>query len=223
MRSLKKNYFPLLFPFKWNGTKLSIVECAIWKLLSGYFVQILALTNCFWCIPADTIPLFSGTLAILHAASITPLIIVVASTESQSYQCPQKTKIRLGLFGILSLYLLSFVLECFITAVGLRGGPLQEKKRRLIGPLLYIKTALLVLIIIVTAWDTYLVQDNSISHTCWSDNPCAYAYDVIPAACTSGISRTDVQLTESCENVISQSSIYLDDCFNPWFDYASTW
>jgi hypothetical protein len=181
----------------------------------------------FFLLPAfvddvDVVPLLSSSLALLHAAFFIPLVISEVLVESTDYDCRQKAQIQAGIIGSLSLYAVSILLECVITAVGLRGGPFEIHKRKWVAPLLYVEFSMMVLAIIITSWNTYLVQSDSISASCWSDNPCKYAYDLIPAACTSGASEEDYQLTEQCANVLHQEKTY-GSCFDTWLDYASTW
>lgn len=201
----------------------SIMKTVVWFSFLSATVDFDALSLFFLHFhDVDVVPLLSSALALLHAAFFIPLVISESIVESKDYDCEQKAQIQAGLISSLSLYAASLLLECLITAVGLRGGPLQVRKRRLVAPLLYVELSLVAFSIIIASWNTYLAQSNSISSTCWSNNPCKYARDVIPAACTSGASEEDFQLTQPCANVLLQREMY-SRCFGKWLDYASTW
>jgi hypothetical protein len=170
------------------------------------------------------LPLLFGFLALFHISFVGPLLAVTITTESTDYTCNHKGKVQLALFGTLSVYLASFLVETAIFFVGLRGGPFEEKKRRLVGPLLYVEVLLVVVTLAFTCYATWVSESPEIEATCWSSNPCAYAADTIPAACT--IERdADVALTPACETVLRNGEDLerSDGCFNRWFDYFTTY
>ena len=165
--------------------------------------------------------MFSASLALLHFAFLIPLVIVELIIESQDYECEKKSYIQGGLWSIFSLYVISIGVEVLIVIFGLRGGPLEEKKRKFVGPLLCLDIILLGLTIIPAIWNTYLVQLNELEKTCWSNNPCGYAYDIIPKACS--VTGEEYTLTEPCKTILRNENAYGEQCFLPWMDYALAW
>lgn len=169
---------------------------------------------------ADTIPLLAGFLAVFHLAFIIPILILTTATEREEYSCNQKTKVRFALFGTLFLYALSALNEIAVLWLGMRGGPLEERSRRAVSPLLHFEVLLWFLILGMTCYATYVGESPSIAQTCWSNNPCQYSEDVIPSICT--VDKTnDVMLTDAC-NAIWNYSDEFSVCFDQWLDYGST-
>lgn len=174
-------------------------------------------------ISADTIPVVSLILALLHIGFIIPLIIVVKATTSKDYECDKKPILEAGLVGILTIFCISCLVEWIMFYVGLRGGPLEEKKRRLVRPLIYIEAMLLLLSILFSVWNNYLVQADSISQTCFASNPCGYASSRLESACISEPNSEDIEMTPACANIWENSKQYRKECFEPWFHYSTTW
>ena len=164
--------------------------------------------------------MLTAFLAIFHLLFLLPLIVVSSTTESRAYECNKKTTVRTALFGTFALYLLSATNEIGITWSGLRGGPLEEKRRHLVRPLLHLEFLLWVIILAFTCYATYVGSSPTLAASCWSDNPCEYSIDTIPAACQVN-GTADVVLTPSCLAIWNNSDEF-DQCFSTWMDYAAT-
>ncbi|KAL4537144.1 hypothetical protein Ndes2526B_g04945 [Nannochloris sp. 'desiccata'] len=180
----------------------------------------LKLYNRRWRVASDTMPLLAGFLALFHLAFVVPLLILTGTTESSDYECNEKFKVRFTLFSILALYTISFFIETAVMIFGLRGGPLEAKRRRAVNPLLHLVVIFWLLILGITCFATYLGEANSVGQSCWSGNPCEYSQSVIPAACT--VDRTgDVALSPSCLAIWDRGQQFTK-CFTGWVDYAAT-
>ena len=166
-------------------------------------------------------PLLAGFLAIFHLVFFAPVISVAATTEGVDYTCNKKFQVRFALFGILATYLVCALNEIAIMLIGLRGGPLEERKRRAMRPLLYLEVVLWVVILALTVYATYVGASPSIHATCWSDNPCNTIDEVVPSACT--VSKGgDIALTKPCALIVAESDLFQRVCWVDWFDYAAT-
>jgi len=149
------------------------------------------------------------------------MLSVAANTESADYTCNKKVRVQVALFGMLVLYTISAFNESAMVVVGLRGGPLEERKRRALRYLIYLEVFLWVLILGFTSVATYVGASPEISATCWSNNPCAYISNVVPSACTAD-KTGDIVLTDSCAQITENADYFSVNCFDPWFNYAST-
>ncbi len=122
----------------------------------------------------------------------------------------------MALFGIAVLYIVSALNETVVAFVGLRGGPLEEHRRRAVRPLSYIEVCLWVAILSFTCYGTYIAESPSIAETCWSSNPCEYSQEVIQAMCTDNAS-----LTPSCLSLWTSGDKF-NYCSDKWMDYGAT-
>lgn len=145
------------------------------------------------------------------------MIILTTTFESTAYECNEKLLVRFALFGILVLYCLSALNEAGITAAGLRGGPLEERARWAVRPLIHVETGLWLAILGMTIFATYVGADRNVARSCWSDNPCEYAERVIPSACS--LNGTAVELTPACEAIWNDSETF-QQCFDEWTNLA---
>lgn len=172
---------------------------------------------------ADTVPLLAFVFALFHLVFLVPLISVVAVTEKGTYACNDKLLVEFALYGILILYILLAINEVMIAIVGLRGGPLEEKRRRLVRPLLYLEVLLWLITLAMTILATVVANLPSVGPSCWSDNPCSYLQsDIVPKYCTMSQSG-DVHLTPACATLVANMTYYENKCFNGFFDYAATY
>jgi hypothetical protein len=159
-------------------------------------------------------------MALFHFAFLVPLLILIGTTESTDYECTEKFRVRFTLVSILALYIISFFIEIAVLIFGLRGGPLESKRRRVVNPLLQFSVFFWLLTLGITCFATYLGEASSVDQSCWSENPCEYSQSVIPAACN--VDKTgDVVLSPSCL-AIWEDTAQFSKCFNGWLDYAAT-
>jgi Lipase (class 3) len=169
---------------------------------------------------ADTLPVLACFLALFHIAFVIPLLILTGTTESTEYECNEKFAVRFTLFSILALYSISFFNEVVVMFLGLRGGPLEVKRRRAVTPLLHLEVILWICILGMTCFGTYIGVSNRVGQSCWSQNPCEYSIDVIPAACTWN-KTGDVALSPSCLGIWDSPNEF-NDCFIEWVNYGAT-
>jgi hypothetical protein len=165
-------------------------------------------------------PMLAGFLALFHFAFIVPLLILTGTTESTQYECNEKFAVRFSLFSILALYLISLFVEVAVVVFGLRGGPLEVNRRRAVPVLIHFAVILWILILAITCFATYVGASDRVAQSCWSENPCEYSQDVIPAACT--VNKTgDVTLSPPCLAIWNRPSEF-ESCFVEWVNYAAT-
>jgi len=165
-------------------------------------------------------PLLAGFLALFHLVFLIPLLSVTTTTESSDYECDETFKVRFTLFLLIALYIISFLNEIAVIIYGLRGGPLEVKRRRVLTPLLHLWMFLSLLILVMTCFATYVGESNNVGKSCWSENPCEYSQTVIPAACT--VEKTgDVELSPSCLAIWDRGDRFME-CFTKWLDYGAT-
>ncbi|KDD74155.1 hypothetical protein H632_c1525p1, partial [Helicosporidium sp. ATCC 50920] len=167
-----------------------------------------------WHVSTDTFPILTTFLAMVHIGYVIPFLTGTYSIESTGIKngCDVGTSLRVAVYGMFAIYLCAAVLEASITAIGLKGGPLDERKRRPMRPLLYLEVALWVLLLAWTSYATYIIRGPNIDSECWSDNPCAYS-DELPLSCT-GNPGNEV-LTPSCASIMSNQTV-AEQCLNWW-------
>jgi len=157
---------------------------------------------------ADTLPVLAFFLTLFHACLLVPLIILVTIIESGHYICNVKTKVDVTVISILSFQAVSLVLDRSMSWVGWRGGPFEEKKRWLMGPLLYLMVILLFCIIGFTSYGTYLATSTNVSNSCWSKTPCTAIDNYVPGVCLEDLSATEgVVLTDDCAKLVYQEDL----------------
>jgi len=131
--------------------------------------------------------------------------------------------VRSSGYTILALYTCLWINEVLIIVVGLRGGPLEEYKRRKpMRILLYIEAFLLITTLVFTIYGTYVVASPAVDQSCWSDNPCLYSDD-LPLAC-SGDSAGEVnELSPECKMIYDNRHLFLNECNLEYLDYSATY
>ena len=97
-----------------------------------------------------------------------------------------------------------------IIRVGLRGGPLQESKRRWMGPLMYMLIVLTLLSLGFTVYGTYLASSSHVQRECWDSNPCNFIETYIPVECTNDPAQGPVVLSPACQVLIKNIGKVMD-------------
>ncbi|KFM25325.1 hypothetical protein F751_0863 [Auxenochlorella protothecoides] len=136
----------------------------------------------------DTSPIVASILAAIHMVYIIPILTGRAVHESVSgdgivgtysiestgirFNCNVSTAVRLAVYGMFAVLLVSAIVEICIVSIGLKGGPLEEYKRAPIVPLLYAEVFLWVLALAWTVYGTYMVVSPVVAAQCWDNNPC---------------------------------------------------
>ncbi|KDD71624.1 hypothetical protein H632_c4672p0, partial [Helicosporidium sp. ATCC 50920] len=132
------------------------------------------------------------------------------------YDCNVGSSLRAAAYGMFGLYIVSAVLEGSITAIGLKGGPLEESKRRPIRKLLYAEVVVWFLLLGWTSYGTYILKSPTVMSQCWDDNPCAYS-DELPAVCVGkGAER---ELTPACQTIMNNVTEF-GNCYSQWITDA---
>lgn len=155
---------------------------------------------------------------LINICMLVLLIGIITIMESGEYHCNQRTQLRVAVISILSIYAANIVVDRAISMVGWRGGPFEEKKRRLVGPLLYVKLFLLVCMVGFTCYGTYLDRSNAVETECWSKSPCSAVKDYVPQACLDGEYYTEgVKLSKECM-ILSKNWKKINPCYAKWLD-----
>ena len=155
----------------------------------------------------------------VHIALLVPLIAVYVVTEGSDYDCNKKPWVQACTLGILFTYSASVLTEAALIAVGLRGGPLEERKRRWVRPLLCLEVFLWLSALAFTIFGTVAVTSPAVQSSCWSNNPCASVTTVIPSACLPD-GFGSYTLSPPCA-VINTNAADFQPCFNQWMDYGA--
>ena len=131
------------------------------------------------------------------------LIGIISIMESGNYHCDQRLQLRVAVISILSIYAANIVVDRAISLFGWRGGPFEEMKRRLVGPMLYVKLFLLVCLVGFTCYGTYLDKSSEVQTECWSANPCSAVKDYVPETCLDGEYYNEgVDLSSECTSLL---------------------
>jgi len=163
---------------------------------------------------ADTIPLLAFFLMVFHFVLLVPMITLVTITEHQQYECNEKVKVRTALIGIVVLYTVSVAVEALLILCGMLGGPFEEEKRWMVGPLMYMLLFLLLVNVGFTAYGTYLANNDDIEQACWSRSPCSSIQQFVPSSCTLA-DQGNVALSNDCK-VLVKNANEIDPCARKW-------
>ncbi|KFM25318.1 hypothetical protein F751_3998 [Auxenochlorella protothecoides] len=178
----------------------------------------LRLFNRRWHISTDVLPLLGAFLAVCHVVYFVPILAGAWTVESTGiqYSCNVGTQLRVAVYSLLGLFALSVIVEFSLTSIGLKGGPLEERKRKPIHVLLYMEVALWLTLVVFTAYGTYILASPKVPTSCWDNNPCAYSTE-IPAACTGALNAEGVAtLSNACQLVVSNMNDF-QSCYLEWF------
>jgi hypothetical protein len=169
---------------------------------------------------ADTVPLLALFLALVHVALLIPLAIFKSIMSSSNYECNKKMWVEAADVGILVCYFVLAANEVALLVMGMRGGPLEERKRRVMRPFLYLEVAMWVVALGFTIFATVVVASPGVADTCFATNPCAAVETgFIPAVCTPAGNGT-YELSAPCA-AIAASGDEFQACWGQWLDLSA--
>lgn len=122
------------------------------------------------------------------------------------------------------VFMLFIINECIIIKIGLRGGPFQESKRKLVLVGLYVQTGLFLCHLGFTVFGTYLAYNPSIAELCWRSNPCYVANGEVPSFCVPEQYNLvgSVTLDANCSWITSHYE-EVSRCLDNWFTLGNDW
>ncbi|KAI7835463.1 hypothetical protein COHA_010638 [Chlorella ohadii] len=175
-----------------------------------------------WHMASDTLPVMMLLLCIVHVVWFIPYATGYWSVESTGliYDCPQATYLRVANYSLFALFGLAAINEAAIFVLGLRGGPFQTRKRRLVPPLLYVEIALWLLLLAFTIYCTVIVYSPRVQQTCWTNNPCQWA-DRFPVACRDKSGAAVAKLSPECQMIVDWKEEV--SCWDLWIKYGLNW
>eukprot|EP00890_Picochlorum_soloecismus_P006596 jgi/Picsp_1/761/NSC_04250-R1_sn1-specific diacylglycerol lipase beta len=183
----------------------------------------LRLFNRRWRASTDTVPLLAWFLMLINICILVLLIGIITIMESGDYHCNQRLQLRVAVISILSIYAANIVVDRAISIFGWRGGPFEEKKRRMVGPMLYVKLLLLVCLVGFTCYGTYLDRSSVVGSECWSKSPCSAVKDYVPQTCLDGEYYTEgVELSKECM-ILSKQWRKINPCYLQWLGLGEQW
>ncbi|KAI7839370.1 hypothetical protein COHA_006895 [Chlorella ohadii] len=109
-----------------------------------------------WLIASDDVPLPAAGLAVFHFVWCILLIIWFVSVHGPA-ECEGAWRYDVGVGGLLAAFVLSLGLEMGMVRHGLRGGPFETRKRRLLPRLIYLDIVSHVCQVAFNGYCTYLV------------------------------------------------------------------
>lgn len=184
----------------------------------------LRLYNRRWYASTDTQPVLACIMLVTHLMLLIATVVIWAILRASDYYCDVKNEIRACVIGVSVVFMLFIIGECVIMKVGLRGGPFQESKRRLVLVGLYVQTGLIVCHLGFTIFGTYLAYSPSIAELCWRSNPCYASNGEVPSFCVPERYNLvgSVTLDANCSWITSH---YNDvaRCLDNWFELGNGW
>ncbi|KAA6427714.1 MAG: sn1-specific diacylglycerol lipase alpha, partial [Trebouxia sp. A1-2] len=116
-----------------------------------------------WRVSSDFLPLFAGVGLLFHSIWVIFIIVwpfgITNVHKCNNFKAGRHFQAAVCLF--FGLYVLSFVQELLITVIGLRGTPLETRKRRFMNPVLYTQLVNWVGQLGVVSYGTYVTHTYS--------------------------------------------------------------
>ncbi|KAI3429289.1 hypothetical protein D9Q98_005385 [Chlorella vulgaris] len=184
----------------------------------------LKLFNRRWHAATDALPALMAVLCLFHALWFVPYATGAWSIEGTGleFQCAQATMLRVANYSLFALFGLAAVNECVLFIIGLRGGPFETEKRRLMTPLLYLEVTLWTLLLCFTIYATVVTYSGAVEATCWVNNPCQFNANLLPLACRDQSGAGVQELSDSCKSLVATGPAFFE-CWTDWMKYGLNW